>query len=112
MTNRFYASGELTQERQYAVAECESTATSDIEALRSVDANIDGVFDANDDEWSNFEVMVTNADGSLEVKSLEDAKLDIISNILITNDTTNRPKIGWEIFEGYRVLMVNVEEDG
>jgi Ca2+-binding RTX toxin-like protein len=81
--------GELTEKRQYVFTEWDPTATSDIEALRSVfDSNNDGVFDANDDEWSNFKVMVTNADGSLEAKSLDDPGVDITS-IDLTADATN-----------------------
>lgn len=57
--------GELTEKRQYVFTEWDPTATSDIEALRSVfDSSNDGVFDASDDEWSIFKVMVTNADRS------------------------------------------------
>ena len=81
--------GEITDQRQYVFTEWDPTATSDIEALRSVfDSNGDGVFDADDDEWSNFKVMVTNADGSLEAKSLSAAGVNIAS-IDLTADATN-----------------------
>ncbi|MBL4766558.1 MAG: hypothetical protein JKY94_02400 [Rhodobacteraceae bacterium] len=50
--------GEITDQRQYVFTEWDPTATSDIEVLWSVfDSNCDGVFDANDDECSNFKMM-------------------------------------------------------
>ncbi|MEM0978093.1 MAG: hypothetical protein AAGJ34_11200, partial [Pseudomonadota bacterium] len=55
-------SGEITELRQFVFTEWDPTAGSDIEALANVfDSNGDGVFDANDAEWANFKVMVTNA---------------------------------------------------
>ncbi|MEM0977462.1 MAG: hypothetical protein AAGJ34_08000 [Pseudomonadota bacterium] len=54
--------GEITELRQFVFTEWDPTASSDIEALANVfDSNGDGVFDANDAEWANFKVMVTNA---------------------------------------------------
>ncbi|MBL4768735.1 MAG: hypothetical protein JKY94_13685 [Rhodobacteraceae bacterium] len=52
------------------------------------DSNNDGVFDASDDKWSNFKVIVTNADGSLEAKSLSAAGVNITS-IDLTADATS-----------------------
>lgn len=66
--------------------EWDPTAESDLDALRSVfDSNGDGVFDANDAEFANFKVMVTNADGSTTAKTL--AELGITS-IDLTGDAT------------------------
>lgn len=43
--------------------EWDPTATSDMEALASVfDSNGDGVLDANDAEFANFKLMLTNAE--------------------------------------------------
>ncbi len=46
----------------------------------------DGVLDTSDAEFANFKVMVTNADGSTEAKTL--AQLNITS-INLTADTTH-----------------------
>jgi hypothetical protein len=86
--------GEITEKRQYVFTEWDPTATSDIEALRSVfDTNGDGVFDSQDDEWSNFKVLVTNEDGDLVAKSLSDTTLTStghsITSIDLTADATN-----------------------
>ncbi|KIC42768.1 hypothetical protein RA27_05345 [Ruegeria sp. ANG-R] len=79
--------GAISEKREYVFTEWDPTATSDIEALRAVfDSNGDGVFDANDDAWGDFKVLVTNADGSLEAKTL--AELGITS-IDLTADATN-----------------------
>ncbi len=79
--------GTISEKREYVFTEWDPTATSDIEALRAVfDSNGDGVFDANDDKWADFKVLVTNADGSLEAKTL--AELGITS-IDLTADATN-----------------------
>ncbi|MEM0978091.1 MAG: calcium-binding protein [Pseudomonadota bacterium] len=79
--------GEITELRQYVFTEWDPTASSDIEALANVfDSNGDGVFDANDAEWANFKVMVTNADGSQSAVTL--ASLGIVS-IDLDVDATN-----------------------
>ncbi len=79
--------GTISEKREYVFTEWDPTATSDIEALRAVfDSNGDGVFDANDDAWADFKVLVTKADGSLEAKTL--AELGITS-IDLTADATN-----------------------
>lgn len=79
--------GEITETRQYVFTEWDPTASSDLEALRSVfDSNGDGVFDASDAEWLNFKVMVTQADGSLLAQTL--AQLGIAS-IDLTPDATH-----------------------
>ena len=48
------------------------TATSDLEALRSVfDTNCDGVLNASDSTWSQFRVAVTEPDGTLSYHTLD-----------------------------------------
>ncbi|EBA12653.1 calcium-binding protein [Roseobacter sp. CCS2] len=79
--------GKITEARQYIFTEWDPTANSDFEALASVfDSNGDGVFDANDDAWLDFKLMVTQDDGSLVAKTF--AELGITS-IDLTVDTTN-----------------------
>lgn len=79
--------GQITEKRQYVFTEWDPTATSDIEALRSVfDTNGDGVLSGA--ELDDFKVMVTNDNGSLEAKSLSHADIDITS-IDLTADATH-----------------------
>ncbi|WP_299082834.1 DUF4214 domain-containing protein [uncultured Ruegeria sp.] len=79
--------GTISETREYVFTEWDPTATSDIEALRSVfDTNSDGVFDANDDAWSDFKVLVTQPDGSLVAKTLDELG---ITSIDLTADATN-----------------------
>ncbi|WP_299893220.1 DUF4214 domain-containing protein [uncultured Ruegeria sp.] len=79
--------GVISETREYVFTEWDPTATSDIEALRSVfDTNGDGVFDANDDAWSDFKVLVTQPDGSLVAMTLDELG---ITSIDLTADATN-----------------------
>ncbi|MEM6473786.1 MAG: hemolysin, partial [Planctomycetota bacterium] len=79
--------GAISEKREYVFTEWDPTASSDIEALANVfDSNGDGIFDAFDDAWADFRVMVTNADGSHTARSLAD--LGIIS-ISLDPDATS-----------------------
>lgn len=79
--------GLISEKREYVFTEWDPTATSDMEALASVfDSNGDGVFDANDDAWADFKVLVTNADGSYTAKTLDELG---ITSIDLTADATN-----------------------
>jgi len=79
--------GEIAEQREYVFTEWDPTATSDLEALRSYfDTNNDGKLDANDAEWANFKVMVTNADGTTTALTL--AQLGI-TEINLMGDATN-----------------------
>ncbi|WP_316172279.1 FG-GAP-like repeat-containing protein [Bradyrhizobium sp. SZCCHNRI3037] len=61
------------------------TATSDMQALLDVfDTNHDGKLDSGDAEWSKFKVMVTNADGTTQLQTLD--QLGITSINLTTNN--------------------------
>ncbi len=79
--------GTISEKREYVFTEWDPTATSDMEALASVfDSNGDGVFDANDDAWVDFKVLVTNEDGSYTAKTLDEIG---ITSIDLTADATN-----------------------
>ncbi|WP_217356583.1 FG-GAP-like repeat-containing protein [Ruegeria atlantica] len=79
--------GVISETREYVFTEWDPTATSDIEALRAVfDSNGDGVFDANDDAWGDFKVLVTQADGSLVAMTLDELG---ITSIDLTADATH-----------------------
>ncbi|MCP4318481.1 MAG: hypothetical protein GY789_21300, partial [Hyphomicrobiales bacterium] len=78
---------EIVERRQYAFTEWDPTATSDIEALAAVfDSNGDGVFDASDDAFSDFKMIVTNDDGSTTSKTLTELG---ITSINLTADSTH-----------------------
>ncbi|MCG7522233.1 DUF4214 domain-containing protein [Ruegeria sp. Ofav3-42] len=79
--------GGISEKREYVFTEWDPTATSDIEALKAVfDSNGDGVFDAGDEKWSDFKVLVTLPDGSLVAKTLDELG---ITSIDLTADATN-----------------------
>ncbi|WP_208352882.1 calcium-binding protein [Pseudaestuariivita rosea] len=79
--------GEIVEQRQYIFTEWDPTATSDLEAIRSVfDSNGDGVLDVHDDAFADFKVMVTNADGSTTAQTLTDLG---ITSINLTGDATH-----------------------
>ncbi|WP_108814363.1 beta strand repeat-containing protein [Loktanella sp. Alg231-35] len=79
--------GAITESRQYIFTEWDPTATSDMEALASVfDSNGDGVFDALDDAWLDFKLLVTNADGSTTAMTFADLG---ITSVDLTADATN-----------------------
>ncbi|WP_299395972.1 calcium-binding protein [Pelagibius sp.] len=68
----------IQEKSQYIFTEWDPAADSDIEALASAfDKNSDGVFDASDPDFTDFKVMVTNADGSTTVMTL--TELGIVS---------------------------------
>lgn len=68
----------IQEKSQYIFTEWDPAADSDIEALASAfDKNNDGVFDANDPDFVDFKVLVTNADGSTTVMTL--TELGIVS---------------------------------
>jgi hypothetical protein len=70
--------GTITEARQFVFTEWDPTAGSDIEALASVfDTNGDGVFDANDDRFHEFMVMVTQPNGSQLAYALDDPTINI-----------------------------------
>ncbi|MEZ5751019.1 MAG: hypothetical protein R3D60_03290 [Paracoccaceae bacterium] len=63
--------GEISEKREYVFTDWDPSATSDLEALRSVfDTNGDGKLTAADSTFGSFKVMVTKADGTTEAKTL------------------------------------------
>ena len=63
--------GEISEKREYVFTDWDPSATSDLEALRSVfDTNGDGKLTAADSTFASFKVMVTKADGTIEAKTL------------------------------------------
>jgi len=77
----------IVDKNQYIFTQWDPTAKDDMQALRDVfDSNGDGVFNASDAKWSQFKVMVTNADGTTTVETLAQAG---ITSINLTADTTD-----------------------
>lgn len=77
----------ITEKRQYVFTEWDPTANSDLEAIRAIfDSNGDGKLTAADLAFAKFKLLVTNADGSMTVKTL--AELGI-TEIDLRGDTTN-----------------------
>jgi trimeric autotransporter adhesin len=77
----------IVDKNQYIFTQWDPTAKDDMQALRDVfDSNGDGVFNASDAKWSQFKVMVTNADGTTTAETL--AQAGIVS-INLTGDTTD-----------------------
>ena len=65
----------IIDRNQYIFTQWDPTATSDMQALRDVfDSNGDGVFNASDAKWSQFKLLVTNAQAQLRVRSLRQLK--------------------------------------
>ena len=61
----------ITEKRQYVFTEWDPTATSDLDALRSVfDNNGDGKLTSADADFAKFKVLVVNADGSITAMTL------------------------------------------
>jgi hypothetical protein len=81
------STGQLTQEKQIVFTDWDPGATSDMQALEDVfDTNHDGALDSGDADFSDFYVMVTNANGTETAYSL--ASLGITS-INLNADTTD-----------------------
>lgn len=78
---------DIVEKSQYVFSEWDPTASSDIEALRAVfDSNGDGVLNDSDDAFDDFKLMVTHADGSTSVMTLDEAG---ITEIDLTGDATH-----------------------
>jgi len=78
-------SGVISQRNQIDFTSWDPTAKTDMEALKDVfDTNHDGSLDSGDADWSQFKVMVTNADGTTTLETL--SALGITSINLTTNN--------------------------
>ncbi|MBB2688977.1 UNVERIFIED_ORG: Ca2+-binding RTX toxin-like protein [Rhizobium esperanzae] len=83
--------GKIDQKSEIDFTAWDTTATTDMQALRDVfDTNHNGKLDAGDSRFADFKVVVTQADGTQQLKSLADlgiTSIDLISN----NQTTEQP---------------------
>ncbi|HEY8577188.1 MAG TPA: calcium-binding protein [Devosia sp.] len=77
--------GLINRANEIDFTQWDSTARSDLEALRNVfDTNHDGRLTAADQDWSLFKVLVTEANGTRTLKTL--AQLGITGLDLVTNN--------------------------
>lgn len=78
--------GTISSRKEIVFTEWSPSAGSDMQALRQVfDTNQNGKLDAGDAQWSQFKIMLTNADGTITQKSL--AQLGIESIDLSIDET-------------------------
>ena len=74
--------GKITQHNQVVFTDWDSSATSDMQALRDVfDTNHNGKLDAGDAQFAKFKIMVTNADGTTGLQTLAQAGITAINLI-------------------------------
>lgn len=78
--------GKISDRKEIVFTDWDPSADTDMQALRQVfDTNGNGLLDAGDARWSEFKIMLTNADGTISQKTL--AELGIQS-INLTVDAT------------------------
>ncbi|MEK0195882.1 hypothetical protein, partial [Microcoleus anatoxicus] len=78
--------GKISDRKEIVFTDWDPSADGDMQALRQVfDTNGNGLLDSGDARWSQFKVMVTNADGTITQKSLKDLG---IQSINLTLDET------------------------
>ena len=78
--------GEISERNEVIFGDWDPSADSDMAAIRNVfDSNGNGKLDAGDVRWSQFRIMVSNADGTTSVRTL--AELGIQSINLIADQT-------------------------
>ncbi|UNZ53844.1 hypothetical protein [Agrobacterium tumefaciens] len=71
--------GTISSRKEIVFTEWSPSAGSDMQALRQVfDTNQNGKLDAGDAQWSQFKIMLTNADGTITQKSLAELGIESI----------------------------------
>jgi Ca2+-binding RTX toxin-like protein len=78
--------GKISDRKEIVFTDWDPSAETDMQALRQVfDTNGNGLLDAGDTRWSQFKIMLTNADGTITQKTL--AELGIQSINLTVDET-------------------------
>jgi hypothetical protein len=96
-------SGDLSERREYVFGDWDPTATSDLEALRSVfDTNGDGKLSGS--ELDNFRVMVTQADGTTIVQTMTQLG---ITEIDLMGDATHIELPDGSVITGQTTFTMN-----
>jgi Ca2+-binding RTX toxin-like protein len=81
------ATGAITEKRQYIFTEWDPTATSDLDALRSIfDSNGDGILNGQDAAFHDFKILATESDGSTIARTLDNLGIESID---LTGDSTH-----------------------
>jgi trimeric autotransporter adhesin len=74
--------GKITEREEVAFSNWDAGASSDMEALaRIFDSNKNGKLDSGDAGWARFRAVVTNADGTTSVKTLNEVGIASLSLI-------------------------------
>ena len=98
-------SGDISEQREYVFTEWDPTATSDLEALRSVfDTNGDGKLTSADSTWSQFRVARTEPDGTLSYHTLDALG---ITEIDLMGDATNIELPDGSVITGQTTFTMN-----
>jgi len=71
--------GKIVDKNQYIFTQWDPTAKSDMQALRDVFAGGASTFSAANAAWSQFKLMLTNADGTTTVETLDQAGITSIN---------------------------------
>ncbi|MGJ5031524.1 beta strand repeat-containing protein, partial [Bradyrhizobium sp. HKCCYLS2038] len=83
--------GVVDNPAEFAFTMWDPTATSDMEALLDIfDSNHDGKLDSSDTDWSLFKVLVTNTDGTTQMRTLAELGISAI-NLVANNQTITLP---------------------
>lgn len=100
--------GKIDQKSEIDFTAWDTTATTDMQALRDVfDTNHNGKLDAGDSRFADFKVVVTEADGTQQLKSLADlgiTSIDLISNNQATEQPDGSKISGTAAFSGRTAL--------
>ena len=71
--------GRISSRKEVVFTDWDPSTSSDAQALRQVfDSNHDGMLDSDDAQWSEFKVMVTNADGTVTARTLDELGIQSI----------------------------------
>jgi hypothetical protein len=90
--------GVIDQKNEIIFTEWDPTAVSDMQALRNVfDTDANGQLDAGDDKFSQFKLIITNADGTKTLQSLTQAG---IASIELKEDNSSQVFIDGSSIDG------------
>jgi hypothetical protein len=90
--------GVIDQKNEIIFTEWDPTAVSDMQALRNVfDTDANGQLDAGDDKFSQFKLIITNADGTKTLQSLTQAG---IASIALKEDNSSQVFIDGSSIDG------------
>ncbi len=72
--------GKISNRKEVVFTDWDPSSETDMQALRQVfDTNGNGLLDAGDGRWSEFKIMLTNADGTISQKTLAEFGIQSIN---------------------------------